>query len=164
MELRKLTRTDLEVCWQCRLRALEFAPTAFGSTLASGKATGPERLKRIFADDKVDEIVFGAVLKDIVVGMIILSRENGEKSQHKASITSMYVDLDHRGNGIGGKLLDLAIEHARIRLNSKAVYLTVESGNSAALRLYESRGFQSWGRHVNWSPKTHFFMIEIKIK
>ena len=144
MELRKLTKADLDACWQCRLRALEFSPTAFGSTLASAKAKGPDRLKRIFSDDRVDEVVFGAVLEDSVVGMIILNRENGEKSQHKASITSMYVDLEHQGNGIGGKLLDLAIGHARNRLNSKAIYLTVESGNIAQ-QLYKSRGFQSWG-------------------
>lgn len=58
----------------------------------------------------------------------------------------MYVDLDHRKEGIGGKLLDHEIAYAKNQLNAKAVYLAVESSNTVALDLYRSRGFRSWGR------------------
>lgn len=74
MEIRKLVVTDLDSCWQCRLRALEFAPSAFGSTLAQAKAKGPERLKRIFFEDSPHEVAFGAVLGNLVAGMIIVTR------------------------------------------------------------------------------------------
>lgn len=146
MEIRKLTRKDLDACWQCRLRSLEFAGDAFGSSLAEAKESGPVRLTRIFENDSADEIVFGATDGNVVSGMIILNRETGEKKRHKATITSMYVDANQRGKGIAGKLLDLAIDHAKNILKAKAIYLTVISDNDAAIGLYKSRGFVCWGQ------------------
>ena len=146
MELRKLTNIDLDACWQCRLRALEFAPTAFGTTLSECIANGSGRLQRIFSGDGINEVVFGAVLENKIVGMLIVSRENGLKSRHKASITSMYVDLDQRKKGIATQLLDLAIEHAKNRMGAIAIFLSVEASNSSAQKLYSSRGFKCWGR------------------
>ncbi len=145
LEVRRLTSRELEACWQCRLRALEFAPNAFGSTLEEEKVRGPERLKRIFSSDGSTDAVFGAVVSMNVVGMIIISRESGIRASHKASITSMYVDESHRKSGVGGLLVDLAVDYARAELNVKAVFLTVESGNIAAKALYNSRGFKTWG-------------------
>lgn len=146
MEFRKLTAGDLEASWQCRLRGLRDAPKAFGSTYEESKRRGPTRFTRILANDSVDEVLFGAVKGERVVGLICVNRQDGETVLHKAAITSMFVDLECQRQGIGGALLDLAIAHAQQKMAVKAVYLAVESNNLGARTLYESRQFKVWGR------------------
>ena len=57
----------------------------------------------------------------------------------------MFVDVEFRSQGVGGSLVDLAIQHVREHLNVTGIYLSLESGNQPARRLYESRGFRVWG-------------------
>ena len=145
MEFRKLRQKDLASTWECRLRGLRDFPQAFGSTYAESKARGPTRFTRILANDSVEEVLFGAVTVEHVVGLICVNRQDGQAAHHKADITSMFVDIDQQRKGIGGKLLDLAVDHAKNVLKVKAVYLSVESGNASAHALYASRGFKVWG-------------------
>jgi ribosomal protein S18 acetylase RimI-like enzyme len=65
--------------------------------------------------------------------------------RHKATIWGMYVNATYRGQSIGGKLMDVAIAHARHEMHAKVIGLTVESTNVAGLALYRSRGFYVWG-------------------
>ena len=51
----------------------------------------------------------------------------------------------YRGKGIGGRLLGSTIEKAR-RIGLEKIELSVYSGNSAAIALYEKRGFVIEGR------------------
>ncbi len=50
-------------------------------------------------------------------------------------------DPDHRGRGIGRKLLLAGLAHLK-NVGVKDVWLTVDDGNKAALSLYESTGFR----------------------
>ena len=50
----------------------------------------------------------------------------------------------HRGCGVGSRLLDAVLEHAR-GLGVEMVRLQVFASNSAAIRLYASRGFREDG-------------------
>ncbi|RXJ71968.1 GNAT family N-acetyltransferase [Veronia nyctiphanis] len=61
-----------------------------------------------------------------------------------ADLTGMLgimVDKDHRGKGIGRKLLETAIEDCR-RFGYKALSLMVYKSNTKAIALYESLGFE----------------------
>ncbi len=58
----------------------------------------------------------------------------------EAEILNIAVPEANRGCGIGGRLLDAAIEEIR-RRGAKLVFLEVRESNRAARELYRSRGF-----------------------
>lgn len=57
----------------------------------------------------------------------------------------MYMLEAWRGKGLGRQLVELALGHARQRADIEVVTLTVTEGNAAAIALYESAGFRSFG-------------------
>lgn len=146
MEFRRLTPKDAESCYQNRLRALANAPTAFQTTLEEGKTRGPAFFERILSSEGENNVIFGAVYNGVVVGTTGIMCDGRPRTSHKATIWGVYVDIEHRRKGISAKLLDLSIEHARNKMGVKTIYLSVESTNTPARKLYESRGFVSWGR------------------
>jgi len=58
----------------------------------------------------------------------------------------MYVDVSHRGAGVGALLLRAAIEQARSWNGIVQVCLAVSDVAPEAKRLYEKAGFRDWGR------------------
>jgi len=77
----------------------------------------------------------------------VLSREAADE----AEILSIAVDERQRGRGLGRGLLDLHLRRlAGHRVRS--VFLEVDEGNVAALRLYRTAGFRQVGRRPNYYP------------
>lgn len=145
MEFRRLVQSDLDSYFANRLLALENSPSAFLTTLAEEKLRGRDFFTKTLAYTGDDKIIVGAIVQDKVVGTVGLRREERPKTQHKAMIWGMYVDVAQRKAGVGGKMLEMTIQHARDRMKVSAIYLSVESENLGAKRLYESRGFKTWG-------------------
>ena len=73
-------------------------------------------------------------------------RATTAKERHKAVITSVFVVLEHRGRGVGRQLLTHALARATAMPGVRQVTLAVTAGNSAAVALYETFGFRSYGR------------------
>jgi [ribosomal protein S18]-alanine N-acetyltransferase len=63
----------------------------------------------------------------------------------QGEIANIAVDPIHQRTGLGGKLLDAAIEAADAA-ECEAVWLEVRISNEPARKLYESRGFDAIGR------------------
>jgi [ribosomal protein S18]-alanine N-acetyltransferase len=63
----------------------------------------------------------------------------------QGEIANLAVDESARGKGLGGTLLDAALEEAR-RHGTDEVFLEVRSSNARARELYDSRGFAEVGR------------------
>ena len=63
----------------------------------------------------------------------------------ESEILNIAVESAHRARGIGGRLLDAAISEVRKR-GAEQVFLEVRESNSAARKLYESRGFDEISR------------------
>jgi ribosomal protein S18 acetylase RimI-like enzyme len=145
MYLRRLVLADLDAYYANRLRALADSPSAFLTTWEEESARGNAHFAETLADRGEDRAIFGAVEGAEVVGSVGVFRESRPKTRHKAVIWGVYVDPAHRGQGIAGRLLDLAIEQARDRMRVKTVLLTLETAGKTAKRLYESRGFKHWG-------------------
>ena len=59
----------------------------------------------------------------------------------------IFVDHSHRGRGVGKELTDTAIRKAR-DLGLKTVWLTVDSYNFRAIRLYKKVGFELLEDHI----------------
>jgi ribosomal protein S18 acetylase RimI-like enzyme len=88
--------------------------------------------------------VFGAFDRDLV-GMLWFAREERTKVAHKALIWRTYVRKESRGRGIGGKLLEVAINHGRTLKGLAAIWLCVSDKSPVAKKLYERHGFRVWG-------------------
>nr|WP_312509441.1 GNAT family N-acetyltransferase [Pseudomonas luteola] len=91
------------------------------------------------------DAVFGALDKDQLLGVAGLSFESREKVRHKATLFGMYVPQRFGRQGIGFRLIQAVLEHARHHKGIRLVQLTVTDGNHTAQRLYERCGFEVFG-------------------
>ena len=62
-------------------------------------------------------------------------------------LDKLYVHPEHQRQGIGRRLLDAAITHAR-KAGAVRLVLRVNKHNAAALSAYEKYGFRVYGEHV----------------
>lgn len=141
--IRVITEADVDAFRALRLRALAEEPEAFGASAEEFAATSlPDVAKRLQRTD--DAFVLGAFLPDLV-GMVGLVREHGQKRAHKAFIWGMYVAPEARGQGIGRSLMTEALTRAARLPGLEQIHLGVVSTNAAAIALYRSLGFTSYG-------------------
>jgi GNAT superfamily N-acetyltransferase len=93
-----------------------------------------------------ESAVFGAFSDVLLVGIVGVVRNTGNKERHKSMIWGMYVTAGFRRSGVGERLLRAAIEEARSWEGVELVHLAVSEVAADAKRLYERIGFQEWGR------------------
>lgn len=81
-----------------------------------------------------------------VIGALTCEREPRRKVQHIGHLVGMMVADTHHGRGIGRALLAGAIARLQATPGLAQVTLSVTASNRAAVGLYESVGFQRYGR------------------
>lgn len=144
LPVRLLTPADASAFQQLRLFGLRECPSAFGSSYEEECDTPIAKIAEKLASG-ADRGVFGAFEDDVLVGMAGLGREDMAKLAHKAFVWGVYVDPAARGKGISRTLLQAAISFAAAVPGVRQVNLSVNAGNTAAVRLYESLGFGQIG-------------------
>lgn len=145
IKIKKIPHTDTSLLYQLRLESLEKDSFAFGVEKADQEKIGKKNFAKILVQESANDVLWGAYWHDMLVGMIGLTREQGLKKKHKATIWGLYVKHEFRGLKISSRLIDMAIDHAKNHLELKSLMLTTEAYNQTALKLYESRGFVMWG-------------------
>jgi ribosomal-protein-alanine N-acetyltransferase len=123
--IRRATRGDVP-------RVAEIERTSFSDPWSPGafrSAVDEERLHFLVAEH--DGAVVGYAVSWFVMD--------------EAELANLAVATEARGRGIGGVLLDAAIDAARAE-GCAAMHLEVRESNAAARALYESRGFEQVGR------------------
>lgn len=144
IEIRRLEPDEWQSFREVRLAALREAPYAFGSTfeaeIGSDEETWRARL--------VDRTRFVAESDGKVLGTV-----GGGESNHPgtAALTSLWVDPQARGRGVGEGLVRAVLDWAQ-RSGFEEVVLWVVEGNSSAERLYERAGFKSTGAVATVRP------------
>jgi RimJ/RimL family protein N-acetyltransferase len=144
MELRTIDANDAAAFRALRLAALAECPTAFSSSYEEECDIPLAETAQRLAPDH-NRAIFGAFDGPGLVATVGLQRESRRKRAHKAIIWGVYVAPSFRGRGLGRKLLERALTHARSMPDLMQVTLGVNTANKAAIALYESVGFQRFG-------------------
>ncbi len=141
--IRRLTPADAASLLELRREALEREPFAFGSSPGEDFAQSLEQVHHVLSD--ANAAVFGAFVEDDLVGSVGVRRLMRKKTRHKAEIWGMYLRHDHRGRGLGRRLMEAAIAFARAQDGVRMLQLAVTDRAQAAAALYEKLGFVVWG-------------------
>ena len=142
--IRPLTEADAGIYRAFRLLMLEESPTAFGSDLAEAAARPPSYFRKR-ASNQPDDFIMAAFNGNELVGSAGAFREQEKKRRHLATVVGMYVHPDHRGRGLGARLLDAVLQRLRALPDLEFVQLSVTAGNEPALKLYQRAGFTVYG-------------------
>lgn len=140
MLVRSLTPADATLYRSLRLRALREHPDAFTSSWEDER----ERPLEAAAARLGQHAFWGAYRGSELYGIVGLERESRAKNRHKATVVGMYVAPEAAGQRVGRALMEALLAHAR-EAGVQSLVLTVTDGNAAAIRLYESVGFRSFG-------------------
>ena len=140
MLIRMLGPADATLVRSLRLRALREHPDAFTSSYEQDRDLPVEATSQRLSAHPF----WGAYHHAELCGFVGLERALRTKCRHKATVMGMYVAPEAGGQGVGRKLLDALVAHARIN-GVESLVLTVTDGNDRALRLYASAGFRSFG-------------------
>jgi L-amino acid N-acyltransferase len=84
--------------------------------------------------------IFVAEFDGKVIGWASLTRWSDRKAYDRTAETSFYVKSEHRGRGIGRKLMEKTLEEAR-RLNLHTLIARVADGSDESFHLHKSSGF-----------------------
>ena len=148
LTIRALTAADLESYRDIRLEGLRLSPEAFGSSYEEEIARPDEEFARRLAQGP--GAMFGA-FDPHASGPASLSGtagcylDNGLKSRHKLHLVGMYVRPAYRQLGLGAKLVERVLVHARKIGGIVMVQLGVGCDNYAARALYDRLGFKVYG-------------------
>jgi ribosomal protein S18 acetylase RimI-like enzyme len=85
----------------------------------------------------------------LLVGMAGFQRGNGPKRRHKGMVWGVYVTPAKRGQGVGRKLLQEVLGRAAKVGGLEQIMISVTTTQEAAVALYRSLGFESFGREPN---------------
>jgi ribosomal protein S18 acetylase RimI-like enzyme len=139
LEVRRLSGADAAAFQALRLEALARHPSAFA-------AAYDEEADLPLADVALrlhEGYVFGAFAGGALVGSAGLAIPARAKKRHKGDLWGVYVRAEDRGQGLGRRLVEAVIAHARGQLEQ--LHATVTRGNHAAHELYRRLGFQTYG-------------------
>lgn len=139
-----VTQKNVSLFKKVRLRALQEAPYAFGSTYAKeAEFDDAEWLRRVERMNGERGIGFLAMDGEAGCGIVGAFLDANDATQ--AQLVSMWTAPAHRQRGVGRLLVNEVLVWAR-RRKACMLLLMVTSNNEAAIRFYEKLGFTRTGR------------------
>jgi ribosomal protein S18 acetylase RimI-like enzyme len=148
VEIGRLRAEEWPAYRQLRLLALEDEPTAF-ATEYDEERDRPD-------DDWIDmagryalsekQRLYVARSGDVLVGMMGAQLDPTHKRAHIATVVSVFVVPERRGEGISRRLMDALIADLASVPYLLKIRLNVNPNQTRAIGLYESAGFQVVGR------------------
>ena len=144
-ETRVLTAADIEEYSRLRLEALERDPEAFSASPETHRALSADELKARIGPGAHGSFLLGGFVEGRLCGMMGFFRDQNPKLRHRGHVWSVYVTAAARGQGLGRQLMTGLVERAAATEGIEQVVLSVSTTQVAAVRLYRSLGFESFG-------------------
>ena len=120
-------------------RVFDFADRCFEEL---GKEFEPEGRHYFYNDiEKSFEVFYCLLDEEKVIGTVALKKID----EYTVELKSLYLDKSYRGQHLGSRLINVAIDEAR-KLGYKSIVLDSMSKYKEALRLYEKCGFKNTER------------------
>jgi len=126
---------------QLRLEALKNDPIAFATTYNEDNVLPNSE----WQDRLHNPYMLFAEHEGILVGMAGALLYKGQCVEHKATIVSVYIKPEYRGQGIATKLMQHLMNCLKSDPKIVHVQLTVNTQNHSAIKLYETVGFKKIG-------------------
>src|SRR5271165_1899156 len=146
VEIRALNADDVEAYWQCRLEALERDPEAFSSSVEDHLKLSHDQVRQRLTADPANNFVLGVFANGKLMGTAGFVRETQPKMRHKGRVWGVYLNVGLRGKGIGRRLLKAVLERATKVEGVEQILVSVATTQAAAVALYRSLGFVTWGK------------------
>lgn len=144
VSIERINPHNISLFKDVRLRALQEAPYAFGSTYARevqfDDAEWARRVERWNGERGVGFVAMDGAAACGIAGSLL-----DDKDPKRAHLVSMWTAPTHRQLGIGRLLVGAVLDWARSR-GLHALLLMVTSNNGSAIRFYERLGFTKTGR------------------
>ena len=99
-------------------------------------------LRAILADPNQEIIVAGRGAEVVAMLQVVYSASLSYRGSWRATLESVRTAAPHRGQGIGARLVEHAVERARAR-GCRLVQLTTNAAREDAHRFYERLGFEA---------------------
>jgi GNAT superfamily N-acetyltransferase len=144
MNIRLLQQNDAPAWRELRIRMLRDHATAFGQHVDDFLKLGDAEVLSWMLDGRVH----GAFVDNELVGAAGWHTQRGAKRVHIGVIWGMYVSPHARGKGVGAALMDALMAVMR-EGGCSIAQLGVAETNAFARQLYESKGFEVWGREID---------------
>jgi ribosomal protein S18 acetylase RimI-like enzyme len=142
--LRPITPQNLASFKAVRLRALEDAPYAFGSTFTREATLSDAKwLARAHRWNGIAGVGYLAVESGSACGIAGALVDPAQPA--RAQIVSVWTAPEHRRKGVGRRLTNEVIDWAQSR-GLRELVLKVTNVNAAAVAFYEQLGFAKTGR------------------
>lgn len=137
MKIERLQPDQWQRLRDMRLRLLAADPDSFGSTLSREQRFTDEEWAAKAQRSEVATFLISENEDDHGISVGAPYRHHGRDC---AGLYSMWIDPALRGKGLGGLLVDAVIDWAK-QTGYRELCLEVGDHNTAAVALYESRGF-----------------------
>jgi GNAT superfamily N-acetyltransferase len=155
VSIERLSVGDGERLRAIRLRSLQDAPDAFGTTFEEAAAQSLEGWNR-----QLEQLAtFVATANGSDVGIVRGARH--DQFRDAGYLISMWVAPEARRQGIGSALVEAIIQWARTRGLSR-LFLDVTEGNTPAIALYSRKGFVPSGE-VGTLPPPREHVREVQL-
>jgi ribosomal protein S18 acetylase RimI-like enzyme len=145
IQIRFLTIHDAAEWWRVRLEGLQQNPEAFGSSAEEHLSLSQEEVGKRLVSPDADSFVVGAFEVDRLLGVAGFYREKGLKRRHRGRIWGVYLTRSKRGAGVAGRMLATLLRRAATIEGIEQILLSVTTSQTAAMKLYRSLGFESFG-------------------
>jgi GNAT superfamily N-acetyltransferase len=156
----RLTPDAAEPYMRLRLRMLTLAPWAFSATPEDDEALDALCLSELLSHEHHATFAIEAEVpprpgspreaegdgRPPLVASASLTRAKPPKFSHRARVWGVFVEPEYRGRAMGKVLIHAVIAQARSWRGVEFLDLGVSAKSPEAQRLYESFGFEMWGR------------------
>lgn len=148
----RLTPADARAYCALRREMLTNTPWAFWSSPEDDRAATPEAVARTLGEPEhailavPAPVAAGDARPAAFLACAGVVRATRRKARHRATIWGVYTTPAARGRGLGASVMAEAVRTARSWPGVELIALSASVRAEAAIRLYESLGFERWGR------------------